>query len=355
MSPHSIVPNFYEISDFIPDIARPAIRHVNSDTLNFTEKSRAYFEGLMHYFQETPMEYAGVLKGEYFLVNDHILIRQDGSCIKANIDGNNEQETERVDAYCNSKSFIDKTKIILDQWDKTVVIENGLLMSHRYSANYFHYSLEVIPKIRFFKEGKTTQLIIPEKDVMRVFQKDLMMRAASDKNVAILNQFPIKVRDPILSQEVMSEEAILWLRKAVNLSIEPGHRRIYLRRSTHGTRSAPGGGVSETPDFLAFLKEYAFEIVDFGSRELSIEEQVKMLDKAAVILAPHGAALTNLAYLSPPLVVIEIICPLTPRAVFMHIASLLKFDYYGVFSDISDMQHNIVVDGGELREVMAQL
>jgi hypothetical protein len=50
-----------------------------------------------------------------------------------------------------------------------------------------------------------------------------------------------------------------------------------------------------------------------------------------------------------------VISPMTPRAVFMHIASTLGFKYYGLFTPNIDAENNLLVGRDELEEAMSAL
>jgi len=163
----------------------------------------------------------------------------------------------------------------------------------------------------------------------------------------------VRVRNPLLGHETMSEEAVKWLRAATGIRAFPGRRNIYVRRSATGTRTVGGGAISESADFLALLREFAFEIVEFGDGERTIEAQVALLNDARLLLAAHGAALANLAYLNPPLAVVEIVGLRTARAVFMHLSSMLGLRHEAVVSSDYDPQGNIVVDVAALRAALA--
>jgi capsular polysaccharide biosynthesis protein len=163
------------------------------------------------------------------------------------------------------------------------------------------------------------------------------------------------VKDPVLVEEAMSEEGIYWLNQNFNSEFIRGNRNIYIRRGSTGTRMAGGGDLAQNEEFERFLKAHNFETITFGAGELSVRQQVSLLDGANVILCAHGAALTNIVYLKPPVSIIEVISQMTPRACFMHIASTLGFKYYGVFSTTVDTEYNIHVGRDELEEAMSVL
>jgi hypothetical protein len=118
-------------------------------------------------------------------------------------------------------------------------------------------------------------------------------------------------------------------------------------------RSMPGGGISEPPEFLRLLEKYNFETVDFRNQELSAEQQAKLLDGVALILAHHGAVMTSFVYLDPPPSVVEVMGARAPRAVFTLIASGQGFNYRGIYSDKCDESQNMLVDLEELEETIS--
>jgi hypothetical protein len=85
-------------------------------------------------------------------------------------------------------------------------------------------------------------------------------------------------------------------------------RRIYVPRGT--SRRA----VLNEEEVLAVLEPAGFEVVTMDGR--SIGEQAAIFASAAVIVAPHGAALANLVFSRPGTAVIELMGPNTASVVF---------------------------------------
>jgi hypothetical protein len=75
-------------------------------------------------------------------------------------------------------------------------------------------------------------------------------------------------------------------------------RRLYVRRGV------PKRAVLNEDEVLAVLAPYGFEVVTMEGR--SINEQAAMFASAAVVVAPHGAALANLVFCRPGTAVIEL-------------------------------------------------
>lgn len=82
-------------------------------------------------------------------------------------------------------------------------------------------------------------------------------------------------------------------------------------------------------DLLPGLRDMGFNIISPG--KLSLTEQIEAFRNARVILAPHGAGLTNILFCRPNTTLIEIF----PEggvhgSAFLRIASQLNFNYYYV-------------------------
>jgi len=350
-TPPPRIPSFYEMDAYVPEINNSVPRNARNEYLHFSDQSRPHFSEILAYFDRVTYERMGVLHGDYMLVNGALLVARDGTVIKSNLAWEEEWGNNQIcDEFCASESFVTFRRDVSSIWDELILVEKPIVLSHCYSQNYFHWSLEAVTRNRFFAGYDDHPLIVQPGDLHHVFQKELFSRTSGGKTPFIQDRAAIKVRDPILSHEIMSENSIRWLRETMNIPVHnQGSKRIYLRRTP---RYRPGGSLAETVEFLMFLREYGFEAIDFSYQEFTIEEQVRMLENSSVILAPHGAALTNLTYLNPALSVIEIISPRTPRALYMHIASTLGFHYYGVYSNQLDEEEKIILDIEELRTIM---
>jgi len=340
---------FYQSRHYRPLEERAIVRHYDPARLHAAEKFADRRRVVMEYFEEVTFQRAGILEGEYVAANIGVLVRRDGMLIKMNMLAEEPWASRKMDELCASPQLQANIKLLQKAWDRLPVVEDLPLLSHPYHDNYFHWSLEVVPNLRFFSGDGP--IAVCEPCLHRSFQRDLLARAAGGRKVCPLKG-PVVVRNPRLSCTTMSQDAVRWLRHSTKITTSAGPRRLYLRRSGSSKRWPPGGGLAESADFLDFLTRNGFETVDFGSAERSIEEQVQMLDGAAVILAPHGAALTNLAYLAAPLTVIEVMGPRTMRAMFAHISSICGFDHHAVFVDIYDEAGDLMVAPEDLQAAL---
>lgn len=309
---------------------------------------------ILSWFNAVTYERFGILHGEYILFQHGMaLLDKNGVLIMAGT------ASDDVFVRCfDDRMAVFNTKIktaLIQHWDYIPMLHNAAIVSDRFAGNYWHLSIEVIPRFRFYESYDVEHIIIPANHIQKKFQNDLLSRAIGDQKIYITSEDVIRVRDPVLAFSHTSTEGILWLRRKMNLTINKGSKRYYIRRGHRMSRTDAGGGhggLVEDIHLIKLLEYFGFQTVDFGGGEHSIEEQVQMLDGAQMVLASHGAHLTNIVYLDPPLTVIEIFGPEMHNASYIAIANALSFDYYGITSDLLDSVGNIVVDCEKLYEII---
>jgi capsular polysaccharide biosynthesis protein len=112
------------------------------------------------------------------------------------------------------------------------------------------------------------------------------------------------------------------------------HRLVYVTRGP----SANNRSVRNEEAVVAVLRARGFESVDPGA--LSVVEQIRTFAEAAVIVAPHGAALVNLVFASAGARVIE----LFPAG------SLLP-DFWRLASGVPGLEYRYLsAPGGRIRQ-----
>jgi capsular polysaccharide biosynthesis protein len=254
----------------------------------------------------------------------HLMIDPDGVCLKMNTaweDYHGAYALERSYASFNLPLMVDN---VIVNWQNFPRIERPALFSDLYMRNYFHFSLDLIPRLRLMPPDAT--LLIHEGMLEKAFQVDLLS-ATVGAHAVLPMRVPMRVVDPYCVFDKMCSDGILQLRALSGLRAAVGDRRIYLRRGGRGTRGHDGGGLAETPEFLAMLARQGFETVECGAGGLTVAAQVRLLDGAGVVLAPHGAGMTNITYLTPPVRIVEIMGPQAGRPLFMHVSAVLGFEH----------------------------
>ena len=287
--------------------------------------------------------------GEYVAMEDGLLlIDRRGNTISINLPEGFITARTVFDSV-NTREFWERRQSLLENWDSMPLVEDAAVFSHVYHNNYYHFTFEFMQNIRLLAAYEASHVIIPRAILRLKFQLDLARRGLGDRKV-IFPDAPVRVKNSILIQSWQSYEGLRWIRQLMGIKAAPGGRRYFIKRSP--AKSRLGNNIAETPEFKQFLAKWNFEAVDFGNGEYSIEEQIQKLSGASVIFSPHGAGLTNLSYLNPPLTIVEIFSRHVLSASFIQIAVALGFKYYGHISEHVDEAGSIVPDIPQLEKIM---
>jgi len=137
------------------------------------------------------------------------------------------------------------------------------------------------------------------------------------------------------------------MKEAYNIDNRIKNNRIFLSRSEDRWRNL----VNEN-EVIEILKKYNFKVIH--PKSLSIEKQIKEFDSAEIIIAPHGAALSNLIF-AEECKVFELFPPYEFKSHFFMLSKALDFDYYFLKGekqyDNNDFKVNII----EFEEKLKQL
>jgi hypothetical protein len=224
---------------------------------------------------------------------------------------------------CNNRIIYESALL-----QRSVLEENGILdrvirgkatrlpgsyyhLGHPCVHAYYHWMIEVLPRLAVLDKlsgFEALKVLLPQH--LTAFQH------ASLKAVGInpgrfaqipggdwrceklyFSEIPAPTGSP-------SPAAVSWLRSVFlnrgNQEVaQLDTRRIYLTR-----RDAPKRKIINDGEVIAFLERKGFEVV--CATELSLEEQIRTFEGAGIIIAPHGAGLTNIMFASPGTIVIEL-------------------------------------------------
>jgi hypothetical protein len=305
---------------------------------------------LLSDFEKVTFDRSGFMVGEYVALSDGLfLMDRKGNCISINFPNDSSMMARHPFETVNTQEFWHYRQTVLDNWNQFSVVENGSIWSHIYHDNYYHFTYEFLQKARLTEPYRITNIVIPPEILKKQFQRDLLSRALGDRTI-IPGGYPIRMINPILADAWQSHEGLWWLRNTMKFSASPGKNRYYVRRAPRVGRGA--NNISESAEFLEFLRRHNFKAIDFGNGEIPVSNQIDMLRDAAVIISPHGAGMTNISYLHSPLAVIEYFGRRVLSASFMQISISLGFKYYGIIGEHEDKDQCIVPDIKLLDEIM---
>ena len=178
------------------------------------------------------------------------------------------------------------------------------VLTTRGNDNYYHFLLDVLPRLELLRRSGTTPDAYLVNRATR-FQRDLLDHLGLTAERCLGGEH---VRADALVVPSLPDDQLRtppwivpWLRaQFLPGDIRPPHRRLYVSRGqTKHTRR-----VENEAEVLAVLEPFGFEAVDPGA--LAPAEQVRAFAEAEYIVGPHGAGLTNLAFAAPGAAVVEL-------------------------------------------------
>jgi hypothetical protein len=260
-----------------------------------------------------PRPYVGVIEDAVIFVGTNMVITREGTILS----------DELVDFH--SREFGMKSLRIRDVYEDAVTfayngrpdlhVKEGVFLSCGHDENYFHWLVECLPKLLFIddlKLFKDAPLLIPAGlhrnlaaalDRININNRQLICiepnsacqvdrlicPSALSRIVDRYEGSPVFNVDIVLSHKWISGVANL-LKGNTNYNKKPW-RRLFLTRKK-GLRSL---GNREQVESMLF--ERGFEIIEVDG--MSLDAQIELFSQASMIVAPTGAALTNLLFCQP--------------------------------------------------------
>lgn len=209
---------------------------------------------------------------------------------------------------------------------------NVALLYSVFSYNYFHWMFDVISRIDFLKESgiSVDKYVI---DSSYPFQKEVLkkLEIPEEKLIQIDRKLNIQAQKLIVPsytgvfRSVVPKRSCKFLRRELLSKIEykeiEGRLRLYISRADVGRRI-----VKNEKQVLEVLSEYGF--IPVVLKPLSVAEKIALFQAAEIVIAPHGAGLTNLLFCNPGTMVIELFNANWMLPCYWMICQHLGLDYY---------------------------
>jgi capsular polysaccharide biosynthesis protein len=116
-------------------------------------------------------------------------------------------------------------------------------------------------------------------------------------------------------------ELLQPVREAVCVFSRAPHRKVYISRAKASRRH-----LDNRNEIWPLLQEAGFERVFM--EDLPFDDQVALMQEASVVMAPHGAGLTNMMFCAPGTHVIEIADLGFPNPNFYALAAAMEHNYW---------------------------
>jgi hypothetical protein len=186
------------------------------------------------------------------------------------------------------------------------------VLAGRGDLNWYHFLIDIVPRLSLFE---TPGVPTPERwfvPLQHAWQREVL---------ELMGFLPREgVIDADVETHVRAERLLVpglpdfndtapWTVAFIRERLRPAELECVPGRRIYVTRGQRRGNrvVTNEPEVLELLGERDFEVVDPAT--LSVAEEITTFGEAEWIVAPHGAALTNLLFASPGASVIELFAP----------------------------------------------
>ena len=204
---------------------------------------------------------------------------------------------------------------------------------------YYHWMFDVLPRIQLLRNAGY--------DLNKI-DKFLVNNYISRFHIETLNMIGIprnKIMESQYNPHIKAEKLIVPSLVGDTGSI-PKYACDFLRREflpkitrnkNHSKRIYVNRGqvvhrrVTNEPQIVEVLKKYGFESVALET--MSLLEQIALMASAEVIIAPHGAGLTNIVFSEPGTKIIEFLHPGAVNVMYWTISADMGYQYYYLLSE----------------------
>ena len=220
----------------------------------------------------------------------------------------------------------------IDRYPRGAYIHLGLL----WGTSHFHWVLDVLTRfaiVERFDELRQTPIILP-KGITRAQYQSLALLGIDRKRIVEFEGSHWRVEYLYFPSFVgvtgsPTSFGVEWLRQRLLPASCGGHRRIYISRNDASSRR-----IVNEADLIKELTPLGFEVACLA--EMDFPHQVRLFSEASVIIAPHGAGLTNCAFTPSGAVIIEAFAPNYINGCFWALANVCGHRYGFVIGE----QHN---------------
>ena len=215
-------------------------------------------------------------------------------------------------AFNSSRTHI--TKLGPIQFAKRIVyclpktwrkIPKAIWVTDEWSANYFHWMTDCLPRIwEGIEMAPNSPILLPQSFEKLRYVTDSLKLAGLEVIFFAKNE-NLKIAELTLTARTATFPNFLEpLAKKTRerLSIHPTQtpcKKVYISR-----KLAPKRKAHNEEQVESFLQENGFEIV--YAEELSLLEQIKLMSETSLLVCLHGAALTNMLFLPKSAKVLEL-------------------------------------------------
>ena len=227
----------------------------------------------------------------------------------------------------------------------------------RVYRNHSHWITSHLPKLILLKErNELENIVLPPKHLRTpVINSSLEMMGINPEEFRTFDESrPLQVKKlTVLENDRFRPELLKSVRKAFCIgNPAPSHRRIYISREKAERRKLVNGD-----KVWSCLEKMGFEKIYM--EDLSFSDQILLMQQASVVVAPHGAAITNVIFCQPGTHVVEIADLSFPNPNFYALSSAMGHHYWILdaegIGDVHPLKKDLYIDPSEVKNTVLKI
>lgn len=245
-------------------------------------------------------------------------------------------------------------RLHVSKWDK---LDTGILGLQDWANNYFHWMTEILPRIVAMKhQHPSIPVVIPSNYLNYPFiVESLELLKIDIKTFDVRQSLKINKLYAIDVPHVgrFNEGLMHFFRDKFMYNVTPGYhpqRLIYITRCKARRRR-----VSNEDEVFRLLENNGFEKVIL--EDLHVKDQIKLFQESKVVVASHGAGLTNIMFMQKEQAVVELKSDNNNYWCYFSLARVFGLKYFYTLSKGTSSQHreaDILVDINKLKKIVTQ-
>lgn len=226
----------------------------------------------------------------------------------------------------------------------------------RVFRNHSHWITSHLPKLILLKErNQLENVIFPPRELRTpVIESSFeILNIDPDKYRTFDYTRPLQVKElTVLETDRFRPELLQSVRNTFCTTQEIPHRRLYISRAKAKRRLL----INES-EIWPLLEKLGFEKIFM--EDLSFRDQITAMQQAEIVVAPHGAAITNVIFCSPGTHVIEIADLSFPNPNFYALCSAMDHHYWILnatsVGDMHPLEKDLKIDPKVVQETVKKI
>ncbi|RBI65887.1 hypothetical protein DQ400_16670 [Vreelandella sulfidaeris] len=229
---------------------------------------------------------------------------------------------------------------VLRKAPKPLQLEEAIWITERVYHNHSHWLTAHLPKLLWLRNHNLLdKVILPPNRTVTMDDSLSMLGLVPDDFLTYDQNQPLFVKQlTVMDTDRFRPELLRLVPAAYGVyEAEAPYRRIFISRAKAARRK-----LINEEEVWSLLEPHGFQRVFM--EDLTFQEQVKLMQETSVLIAPHGAGMTNMMFCPQGAKIVEIADLSFPNPNFYALASAMQHQYWIINANSEGDAHPLEKD-----------